>query len=71
MMIINYNENLYPYNDKLYFGYRRVRDNQITLEQAKDLKEYWGCDIVLKTPQYGGVYLFLNEITDVEFEEIK
>lgn len=70
-MIINYNDNIYPYNDKLYFGYRRVRDNQITLDEAKELKEFWDCDIVLKTPQYGGVYLFLNEIKDVEFEEIK
>jgi hypothetical protein len=30
----------------------------------------WVCDILLKTPQYGGVYLFLREIKDVEFEDI-
>jgi hypothetical protein len=26
--------------------------------------------MLLKTPQYGGVYLFLREIKDVEFEDI-
>lgn len=68
--ISSINDNLFPYNDKLYYGYRKIKSDQIDDEEAKNLKEFWNCDIILKTPQYGGVYLFLREIQDVDFEEI-
>jgi hypothetical protein len=61
---------LFPFNDKLYLGYRKIKIDRIEEDYAKYLKEIWGCDLLLKTPQYGGVYLFLHEIKDVEFEDI-
>lgn len=62
--------NLFPYNGKLYLGFKRIKIDRIEEDYARYLKEIWLCDILLKTPQYGGVYLFLREIQDVEFEDI-
>ena len=62
--------NLFPYNGKLYLGFKRIKIDRIDENYARYLKEMWLCDILLKTPQYGGVYLFLREIQDVEFEDI-
>lgn len=62
--------NLFPYNGKLYLGFKRIKIDRIDENYARYLKEIWLCDILLKTPQYGGVYLFLREIQDVEFEDI-
>ena len=62
--------NLFPYNGKLYLGFKRIKIDRIEEDYARYLKEIWFCDILLKTPQYGGVYLFLREVQDVEFEDI-
>ena len=62
--------NLFPYNGKLYLGFKRIKIDRIGENYAIYLKDLWLCDILLKTPQYGGVYLFLREIKDVEFEDI-
>jgi hypothetical protein len=61
---------LFPYNGKLYLGFKKIKIDRIEEDYAKYLKEIWYCDILLKTPQYGGVYLFLREIKEVEFEDI-
>jgi hypothetical protein len=61
---------LFPYNGKLYLGFKRIRIDRIEEDYARYLKDLWLCDILLKTPQYGGVYLFLREIKDIEFEDI-
>jgi hypothetical protein len=63
-------DKLFTYNDKLYLGFKRIRIDRIEETHARYLKDMWLCDILLKTPQYGGVYLFLREIKDVEFEDI-
>jgi hypothetical protein len=62
--------NLFPYNDKLYIGFKKIKIDRIEEDYAKYLKEIWNCDMLLKTPQYGGVYLFLREIQEVPFEDI-
>lgn len=62
--------NLFPYNGKLYLGFKKIKIDRIEEDYAKYLKEIWNCDMLLKTPQYGGVYLFLREIPEVEFEDI-
>jgi hypothetical protein len=63
-------KNLFPYNDKLYLGFKMIKIDRIEEDYARYLKEMWLCDVLLKTPQYGGVYLFLREIPEVSFEEI-
>lgn len=62
--------NLFPYNGKLYLGFKKIKIDRIEEDYAKYLKEIWNCDMLLKTPQYGGVYLFLREIPEVDFEDI-
>ena len=61
---------LFPFNDKLYIGFKKIKLDRIDEDYAKYLKEIWDCDMLLKTPQYGGVYLFLREIKEVMFEDI-
>lgn len=61
---------LFPFNDKLYIGFKKIKLDRIDEDYAKYLKEIWDCDMLLKTPQYGGVYLFLREIKEVKFEDI-
>jgi hypothetical protein len=63
-------DKLFPFNDKLYLGFKRIKIDRIEEDYARYLKDLWLCDILLKTPQYGGVYLFLREIKDVKFEDI-
>ena len=63
-------DKLFPFNNKLYIGFKRIKIDRIEEDYAKHLKEIWNCDMLLKTPQYGGVYLFLREIPEVPFEEI-
>ena len=38
------------------------------VDNPSTLKKIYGCDMVIKSPQ--GMYLMLNEIIDVDFEEI-
>jgi hypothetical protein len=63
-------DKLFPFNGKLYLGFKMIKLDRIEEDYAKYLKEIWNCDMLLKTPQYGGVYLFLREIPEVPFEEI-
>ena len=69
-MMTTLTDKLFPFNNKLYIGFKRIKIDHIEEDYAKHLKEIWNCDMLLKTPQYGGVYLFLREIQDVEFEDI-
>ncbi len=38
------------------------------VDNPANLKESYGCDMVIRSPQ--NIYLMLNEIIDVEYEEI-
>lgn len=37
------------YQDKLYWVYRKVRQSQIKEGSVTDLKDFWMCDIVIKS----------------------
>jgi hypothetical protein len=69
-MMTTLTNQLFPFNDKLYIGFKRIKIDRIDESYARYLKEIWYCDVLLKTPQYGGVYLFLREIQEVGFEDI-
>ena len=69
-MMTTLTDKLFPFNGKLYIGFKKIKIDHIEEDYAKYLKEVWLCDMLLKTPQYGGVYLFLREIQEVEFEDI-
>jgi hypothetical protein len=55
------------YNGNLYWVYRVVRIDKIKSEGISLIKDYWGCDIVVKNMnQNGENLLFLREIPELE-----
>lgn len=61
------NKELVKYQDRLFWVYRKLRQEQVRENLIQDIRQYWGCDLVLKqkTPQ-GEVFLFIIEIPDLE-----
>ena len=56
---------LVNYNDKLYYVYRKIRENHIKEGFINDVKEYWECDIVLKRKtETESILFFLCEIPE-------
>jgi len=54
------------YQEKLYWVYRKVRQSQIIENKVSDLRDFWMCDIVIKSRQHNDETLFfLREISDV------
>jgi hypothetical protein len=67
-----FKKELLNYQDKLYFIERKMRESSIKPEFINDLKEYWGCSMVLKQTnrQTNETYLFfLIEIEDAKVVE--
>lgn len=53
------------YQDKLYWIYRKVKHHQVKEGSVNDLKEFWMCDIVIKSRnQNDDTLLFMREIED-------
>ena len=53
------------YQDKLYWVYRKVKHHQVKEGSVNDLKEFWLCDIVIKSRnQNDDTLLFMREIED-------
>lgn len=66
------NKELINYQDKLYWVYRRVKEDQIKTGYVSDLKEYWYCDMVVKgRTGNDGILLFLRLIEDAKVIEEK
>lgn len=65
---------LYKHGDKLYQVKREIphhnfiKDNQTSLEYVKAWRDWLGVDHVLKTQTH---FLFVMNVDDVEFEEVK
>ena len=53
------------YQDKLYWVYRKVNQSQVKEESVSDLKDFWMCDIVIKSKnQNNNTLLFMREIEE-------
>lgn len=60
-----FNKELINYNDRLYWVYRKVRQTQIKENYINDVKEFWLCDLVLRTKNQEEVWLlFIREIEE-------
>lgn len=59
------NKELIKYQDKLFWVYRKIKQELVNEKYIQDLREFWMCDIILKqkTPQ-GEVFIFLREIPE-------
>ena len=59
------NRELITFKDKLFWVYRRVKNDQIKEGFVNDVKELWMCDLVLKSKiNNDDTLLFLREIED-------
>lgn len=55
------------YQERLFWVYRRVRQDAVKENRIQDLKEFWYCDIVLKQKTSNNeVLMFLREIPEAE-----
>ena len=64
------NKELFKYRDNLYWIFRKVKEHQLKPEVVAPLREYWGCDLVLRNNQGEEKYLyFLVEIPEAEVIE--
>lgn len=58
---------LVNYHDKLYWVYRKIKQSQVKDGSITDLKEFWMCDMVVKSKNNNDdVLLFMREISDAE-----
>lgn len=61
------NKELVIYSDKLYWIYRKIRQELIKENCVQDIKEFWNCDIVVKHKnQSDNMLFFLRSIDDAE-----
>lgn len=55
------------YQDKLYWVYRKVNQSQVKEDSVSDLKNFWMCDIVIRSRnQNDSTLLFMREIEDAK-----
>lgn len=55
------------YQDKLYWVYRKVKQSQIKDGFVTELKDFWMCDVVVKSKnQNDELLLFLREIEEAK-----
>ena len=61
------NKELVNYQNKLYFIFKKIKQDRIKDGHVNDLKEHWRCDIVVKSRiNNDDTLLFLIEIPEVE-----
>ena len=55
------------YQDKLYWVYRKVNQSQVKEDSVTDLKDFWMCDIVIRSRnQNDSTLLFMREIEEAK-----
>lgn len=61
------NKELITYNNKLYWVYRKVKQNHVNENHINDIKEMWLCDMVLRSKNQEEVWLvFVREIEEAK-----
>jgi hypothetical protein len=61
------NNELVNYQDKLYSVYRKIKSSQVKENHIQDLKEFWDCDIVVKSKiNNDDILYFMREIPELE-----
>ena len=61
------NKELVNYQDKLYWVYRKVKQEHIKEGSISDVKDFWHCDIVVRhLANNDNLLFFLVEIPDAE-----
>jgi hypothetical protein len=59
------NKELFKYQDKLYYVFKKIRQSQIKEGYINDVKERWNCDLVVRSRQQNDdTLIFLIEIEE-------
>ncbi len=59
------NKELLKYQDKLYYVFKRLRQSQVKEGYVNDVKEWWNCDVVVRSRQQNDdTLIFLREIEE-------
>lgn len=57
------------YQDKLYWVYRKIKQHQVKGGSLSDLKDFWRCDVVVKSKnQNDELLLFMREIEEATLD---
>lgn len=58
---------LVTYQDKLYYVYKKLKNDRIKDGYVNDVKTLWSCDVVVKSRSNNDeILLFLREIEDAQ-----
>lgn len=61
------NKELVNYQNKLFYIYKKLKQERIVEGSVNDLRVYWGCDIVVRSRvNNDDTLLFLVEIPEAE-----
>lgn len=60
---------LINFDNKLYYVYRKFKMSQIKEGKINDIKDLWGCDLVLRTKSDSDEVLFLREIVEAQLSD--
>jgi hypothetical protein len=62
-----FGKEMITYQDKLYWIYRKVRHSQVKEGSITDLRDFWMCDVVVRSKtQQDDTLLFLREIEEAK-----
>lgn len=62
------NKELVNYQDKLYYIYKKIKQDRIKDGHVNDIKDFWGCDVVVRSRMNNDdTLLFLREIEEATY----
>jgi hypothetical protein len=63
------NKELVTYQNKLFYVYKKIKQDRIRDGYVNDVKDFWSCDIVVKSRiNNDETLLFLREIEEIQVE---
>jgi hypothetical protein len=62
------NKELVHYQNKLFYVYKKLKQDRIKDGYVNDVKDFWGCDVVVKSRiNNDDTLLFLREIEEATY----
>ena len=64
------NKELVNYQKKLFYVYKKIKQDRIKEGYVNDVKDFWNCDVVVRSRvNNDDSLLFLREIEEVQVEK--
>ena len=62
------NKELVNYQNKLFYIYKKIKQDRIKDGHVNDVKDFWGCDVVVRSRiNNDDTLLFLREIEEATY----